>query len=97
DRRTTTENAGSRMADDVDVGVLDGGEQTPGHLLAGLVKIGVHRSNQDVKAGEEVVIPVQGAVGGDVEFGAVQQLDTVTARQLGQLAALLERLVTGHP
>jgi len=28
DRRTTTENAGGRMADDVDVGVLDGGEQT---------------------------------------------------------------------
>ena len=85
------------MADDVDVGVLDGGEEAPSHFLAGLVEIGVHRSDQDVEAGEEVVVPVEGAVGGDVEFGAVQQLDAETARQLGQLAALLERLVPGHP
>lgn len=60
DGRTTTEEAGGRMADDVDVRVPDCGEQAPGHLLAGLPEIGVDRSNQDVEAGEEVVGPAQG-------------------------------------
>ena len=95
--RTTAEEAGGRMADDVDVGVLDRGQQASGHLLAGLVEIGVHGSNQDVEPGEKVVVPIKGTVRGDVEFGPVEDRNMVAASRLGQLAALLEGLVTGHP
>lgn len=61
--RTPTEETGSRTADDVDVRVLDGGEEAPGHRLAGVVEIGVQGSNQDVEPGEEVVIPIKRTVG----------------------------------
>ena len=89
DGRATAEDAGGGMADDVDVRVLDGGEQPPGHLRGCLIEIGVHRGDQDIEAGEEVVVPVQRAVCGDVEFGAVQHRDPVAAGHPGQLAALL--------
>ena len=94
---TTTKYAGGRMSDDVDVGMLDGGKESASHLLARLVEIGVHRGHQNVEVGEEIVIPVQGAVGSDVEFGAVQNRDSVAASRRGQLASLLKNLLAGHP
>ena len=49
------------------------------------------------EAGEEIVIPVQGDIGGDVEFGAVQHRDFVATNRLRQLASLVEGLFAGHP
>ncbi len=48
------------------------------------MSIGVDREgDQDIEAGEEVVVPVQGAVRGDIQFGAVQHRDPVAAGRPG--------------
>ena len=44
-----------------------------GHLVASLVEVRVHGRDQHVEGLEEVVVPVERAVGLDVELRSVQQ------------------------
>jgi len=63
------------VGDDVHAGVLDGAQDPGRHDVAGLAEGRVHGRDDDVEAGEEVRVPVEGAIGLDVELGAVQQGD----------------------
>jgi hypothetical protein len=79
DRGSPAEAAGRGVADDVDAGVLHGGDEATGHGLGRLVEVRVHRGDQQVEAGQELVIPVQRPVRSDVELRAVQHLDAAPA------------------
>ncbi len=63
------------MAEDADVGVLDGAQDAGGHLLAGLLETGVDAGDDDVHLGEHFVVEVEGAVGEDVDFDAGEDAD----------------------
>ncbi len=58
------------MAEDADVGVLDGAEDAVGHLLDGLVEAAVDAGDDDVHLGEGAVVEVELAFGEDVDFDA---------------------------
>ena len=62
-----------RVAEDVDVRVLDRAQQPIGHLLAILIERRVDRGDDDVEGGQAVVGEVQRAVGPDVALDAGQQ------------------------
>jgi hypothetical protein len=53
----------------------------------------VDRGDDDVESGEEVLVPVDGPVGLDVQLGAVEQRHAGGAGQLVQPLALLEGLL----
>ena len=56
----------------------------------------MHGGNDDVEAGEEVLGPVEGAIGLDVELGAVEQGDSRRAFESANLLSLFEGLLVGH-
>src|SRR5581483_5955203 len=98
DRGAAADQPGGGVPDDVDVGVLAGGDDPAGQLVAVLGEVGVHRGDAQVEAGQEVVVPVDAARRVDVQLGAVQQHHVgVAALQGGDLLALGEHLLVGHP
>ena len=99
DRRPLADPPGGRVADDVDVRVLAGGDEPPGHLRPGLLEVRVHRGDADVEPGQEVRVPVHRAVRADVELGAVQQHDAPgeVCCQRPHLLPLGQHLLVGHP
>ena len=58
------------MAEDADVWVLEGTEDAGGHLICGLIEVGVDAGYEDVHLGEGGVVEVEDAVGEDVDFDA---------------------------
>jgi len=67
--------AAGGMAEDADVWVLDGTEDTAGHLVGGLVEVGVDAGYDDVHLGEGGVVEVEGAVGENIDFDAGEDAD----------------------
>ena len=76
-----------RMAEDVDVRVLDGAQQAVGHLLPILVERGVHRGDHEVERGEAVVGEVERAVGLDVALDAGEQADAEPSASSARMRA----------
>ena len=58
------------VPEDVDVRVGDGPHHPLGHLLAVHAQLGVHAGDDDVEAGEQVVVVVEQAVLEDVDLHA---------------------------
>src|SRR5690606_1815139 len=67
DHAAPADLAGGRVADDVDVRVLAGGDEAPGHLVAAHREVGVDRGHPHVEAAQDLAGPVDRAVGRDVE------------------------------
>jgi len=63
------------VAEDADVGILDGAEDAGSHLFCGLIEVGVDAGYDDVHLGEGGVVEVEGAVGEDVDFDAGEDAD----------------------
>ncbi len=99
DRRALAHPPGGGVADDVDVRVLTGGNEPPGHLRPGLLEVRVHRGDADIEPGQEVRVPVHRAVRADVELGAVQQHEAPgeVCCQRPHLLPLGQHLLVGHP
>ena len=74
-RLALQEPAPGRMAEDVDVRVLDRAQQPIGHLLLILIERGMHRGDDEVEGGEAVVGEVERAVRPDVAFDAREEPD----------------------
>ena len=73
--------APGRVAEDVDVRVLDRAQQPIGHLLAILIERGMHRGDDEIEGGEAVVGQVERAVRPDVAFDAGEQPDAARPRR----------------
>src|SRR5450631_1302513 len=58
DRRPFADPPGGGVADDVDVRVLAGGDEPPGHLGPRLLEVRVDRGDADVESLKEVRAPV---------------------------------------
>ena len=69
------ELASGGVAEDADVGVLDGAEDAVGHLFEGLVEEGVDAGDDDVHLGEGFVGEVELAVVEDVDFDSREYPD----------------------
>ena len=85
------------MAEDVDVGIGDGHDHAPGHLVGGHLQLGVHGGDDDVEACQHLVGVVEGAVLEDVDLDTTE--DTEWAQQLVQaldLDALLVEPLLGQ-
>ena len=83
--------AAGRVADDVDVRVLDRAQEAVGHLLAVLVERRVDRGDDDVERGEAVVGEIQRAVRPDVALDAGEQPDAVLAVERADPRGVRER------
>ena len=93
--------APGRVAEDVDMRVLERAQQPVGHLLVILIERGVHRGDDEIERGEAVVGQVERAVRLDVAFDAGQQPDAgafgihgANASGVRERAALVEAV--GH-
>ena len=64
-----------RVAEDVDVRILDRAQHAVGHLLAILIEGRVHRGDDEIESRQAVVGEVERAVRPDVAFDAGQQPD----------------------
>jgi hypothetical protein len=76
--------------------MLHGPDEAAGHGVAGQVEMRVDGGDEQVETGEELVVPVQGAVGLDVQLRAVEEDHPAGCLQRPQPDPLLERLAFGH-
>ena len=67
--------AAGGMAEDADVGILDGAEDARRHLFARLAEERVHAGDDDVHLGEDRVGEIEGAVAKDVDLDAGEDAD----------------------
>ena len=79
-------------------GFSDRGDEPLRHRRPVLLEAGVNRRDADVEPAQEVLVPVDAAVGRDVQLAAVQQghARSVSASARSS-AALREHLLVGHP
>jgi hypothetical protein len=72
--------APGQMADAIDQRVLDGADDSLGHLRSAHPERRVDRGHDPVELGEHIVVVVELAVGEDVDLAPGEQLDPVHGR-----------------
>ena len=83
-----------RVGDDVDVRAADAVERPAGQLGPRLAARDVDRGDDEVEAGQQVVLEIERAVGADLELAAVEQPEAL-GRRLGRRRP--GRLLGGEP